>query len=125
MRPAQDELAFRLSRRCLDNWPARLVSKVKAAGMSDIASPKSFAQFCGQALGQQDQQFFSVGSPCLALLLVLNNVPANLEVGAHLHQVNATRNGVAGGQDQRADAGIQRQFRIRCYGRCARHFFHG
>ena len=76
MRPAQAELAFRLSRRRLDNWPA---------GMSDIASPKSFTQFCGQALGQQGQQFFSVGSPCLALLLVLNNVPANLEVGAHLH----------------------------------------
>ena len=37
--------------------------------------------------------------PCMG-----HNMPPNLEVGKHLHQVNTTRNRVAGGQDQRADA---------------------
>ena len=86
---------LQLSRRRLDNWPAFLIGKIKAAGISHIASPKSFAELCGQALGQQDKQFFAISGSCLALLFVFNNVPANLEVGTHLNQFESARKMIA------------------------------
>lgn len=60
------------------------------------------------------------------LLFMCHDMPAHLEVGTHLHQVNATRHYAAGGQQQqRANAVLQRQFRIGCRRRRGMRFFHG
>jgi hypothetical protein len=47
----------------------------------------------------------AVFRPALALLFKLNNMPTNLEVGVHLHQINTTSNRVTGRCGQRANIG--------------------
>ncbi|MDO8770505.1 MAG: hypothetical protein Q7K57_17735 [Burkholderiaceae bacterium] len=93
--PTEGEGAFRLSRRCLDIWQARSVSQVKTAEIGDVASPKAFAKLYCQSVSQQGKQCIPTRSPLVALLFKLNNMPTNLEVGVHLHQINATGRGAA------------------------------
>jgi len=67
--------------------------------------------------------FLAVLSPPFTLLFMRHDMPANLEAGAHQRPVNATRRRAAGGQEQRAIAVLQRQFRIGCCRRRGRRFF--
>lgn len=43
------------------------------------------------------------------LLLMLNDAPANLVIGLYLEKIDAAGNGLAGGQNQRADVLVERR----------------
>jgi hypothetical protein len=81
---------------------------VKLPHEFEVGNRKTATELCGQTFSQEPQHLLAVLRTSCALLLKLNNVPPNLEVGVHLHQINATRDRAAGGLYQRANVGKKR-----------------
>ena len=84
------------------------VQCIKLAHEFEVGGRETAAKFGIQAFSQALEHLRAVYRPALALLFKLNNVPTNLKIGVHLHQINATGNRVASGLNQCADVGKQR-----------------
>ena len=100
------------------------VSQVEAAAIGDVASAETFTKLCRQSVSQQGQQGIPIGGPLVTLLFKLNDMPTNLKIGVHLHQINTTGNRGASGLNQRADVGKQCGLGVVCGGN-VRRFLHG
>jgi hypothetical protein len=63
------------------------------------------AELGGQPQCQRLSDLFPISRPVLAALFLLDDAPADLEVGVDLHQVHTSRHGSARPGDQFPDAG--------------------
>ena len=100
------------------------VQCIKLAHEFEVGGREAAAKFGSQALSQALEHLRAVFRPALTLLFKLNNVPTNLKIGVHLHQIYTTGNRVASGLNQRADVGKQCGLGVVCGGN-VRRFLHG
>ena len=73
--------------------------------VSDRESPP---KFLGQPARKLTQQLSTILRPLLALLLMLHDAAADLEVREHLKSINDGRHATAGGLDEAANLGDER-----------------
>ena len=90
----------------------------------EVGDGKAASKLGAQAFGQLLEYGLAVRRTLLPLLLKLNYVPPNLEIGVHLHEIDTPRYGAAGRFDQRADAGEQFGGRVGSSGGSAGVFWH-
>ena len=70
-----------------------------------VAHREPLAELVGQACGKRLEQCLPIHGPLLALLLVLHDAAADLEVGARLERIHRGSGHVARGMDEAATLG--------------------
>src|ERR1017187_8157966 len=80
------------------------VLQVEEPHQLKVGVGKPSTEFARQPVRQCFDNLFSIGGPVFAAQFLLDNAPANLEVGMDLNQIHAARHGGARSGDQLADA---------------------